>query len=97
MAIRKLGMMRYQLVVRLTSGDVGGRVVIRWRRPAPGASTGDCGANDANDQITDVLGVLEAADENTFQVRKGSGELVVIPRERALAGKVVPSAPPRGK
>ncbi|MGH3399321.1 MAG: hypothetical protein ACRDPO_32005, partial [Streptosporangiaceae bacterium] len=44
--------MRYALRVRLTAGDVGSRVVIRWRRPA----------GDAGEEITDVLGVLEAAD-----------------------------------
>ena len=45
--------------------------------------------------MTDVLGILEEADEHFFKVRRGrDGQLVVIPRERALAGKVVPPAPP---
>lgn len=78
--------MRYQLVVRLASGDVGSRVVIRWRRPAQ---------DPRKDEVTDVLGTLEAADEEAFRVRKASGELVVVPRDRALAGKVIPPAPPR--
>lgn len=77
--------MRYRLEVRLAAGDVGRRVVIRWRRPA---------GNDG-DETADVLGVLEAADTVSFSVRKASGELVTIPRDRALAGKTVPAVPQR--
>ncbi len=76
--------MRYRLEVRLTPADVGRRVVIRWRRPSPGNG----------EQITDVLGILEEHDADSFTVRKSDGQLVVIPRARALAGKVVPPAPP---
>lgn len=76
--------MRYRLEVRLSGADVESRVVIRWRRPA-----GD------GDEIADVLGVLAAADAASFSVRKASGELVIIPRDRALAGKTVPAAPRR--
>jgi hypothetical protein len=72
---------RYRLEVSLGAGDVGSRVVIRWRRPS-----GD----------GDVLGVLEGADAVSFTVRKSSGEAVTIPRDRALAGKTVPPAPARG-
>ena len=78
--------MAYSFAVRLTGADAGSRVVIRWRRPAAGGG----------DEVADVLGILEAADVGTFTVRKASGELVTIPRERALAGKTVPSAP-RGR
>jgi len=73
---------RYRMEVRLSAVDVGSRVVIRWRRPA-----GD------DDEIADVLGVLAAADAASFTVHKASGELVTIPRDRALAGKTVPAAP----
>jgi len=59
---------------------VGRRVVIRWRRPAAGGG----------DEVADVVGPLEAADERSFSVRNRRGELVVVPRERALAGKVIP-------
>lgn len=76
--------MRYRLEVRLTASDVGKRVVLRWRRPAQGG-----------DEVADVLGILEAAGRASFTVRKTSGEVVVIPRERALAGKTVPPAPAR--
>jgi hypothetical protein len=75
---------RYRLEVRLSTADLGSRVVIRWRRPA-----GD------RDEIADVVGVLAAADTVSFTVRKTSGEMVTIPRDRALAGKTVPPAPPR--
>jgi hypothetical protein len=76
---------RFRLEVRLTAADIGSRVVIRWRRPAA----------DGGDQVTDVLGTLEAADDASFQVRRESGELVSIPRDRALAGKTVPPKPGR--
>lgn len=76
--------MRYRLEVRLSAVDVGSRVVIRWRRPAMDG-----------DEIADVLGILAAADDASFTVRKASGELVTIPRDRALAGKTVPAAPRR--
>jgi hypothetical protein len=78
--------MRYRLEVRLTAANVGERVVIRWRPPGPADSR----------QMSDVLGILEEADEEFFKVRRSrDGQLVVIPRTRALAGKVVPPAPPR--
>jgi len=76
---------RYRLEVRLAAGDVGSRVVIRWRRPA--------GKN--GDETADVLGVLETADADSFRVRKASGEVVTIPRNRVLAGKTVPAVPRR--
>jgi hypothetical protein len=75
--------MRYRMVVRITPADVGKRVVIRWRRPGPGDG----------EQITDVLGILEEADALSFTVRTRDGKLVVIPAERALAGKLVPPPP----
>ena len=57
----------------------------RWR-PGPEGST----------QMTDVLGILEQADDQSFTVRRTrDGQLVVIPRTRALAGKVIPPAPPQ--
>jgi N-acetylglutamate synthase len=77
--------MRYRLEVRLTAADVGQRVVIRWRRPGP----------DASEQVADVLGVLEQFDPGFFAVRTRDEHLIVIPRDRALAGKVVPPRPGR--
>jgi N-acetylglutamate synthase len=71
---------RYRYEVRIGPDDVGKRVVVRWRRPAPGGG----------DEVADVVGPLEAADERGFAVRNRRGELVAIPRERALAAKVVP-------
>ena len=76
--------MWYRLEVRLTSADVGKRVMIRWR-PGPADSK----------QMTDVLGILEQADAGSFAVRTRDGKLVVIPAGRALAGKVVPPPPAR--
>ena len=78
--------MRYRLVVRVTAADVGQRVTIRWRPPEL----------DGSQLMTDVLGTLEEADDQVFKVRRGrDGQLIVIPRERAVAGKVVPPPPAR--
>ena len=77
--------MRYRLELRLTPADVGQRVVIRWQPPSL----------DASDQMTDVLGILEEADAESFAVRTRDGTLIVIPRTSALAGKVISPAPPR--
>jgi hypothetical protein len=78
--------MRYRLAVHLTAADLGQRVVIRWRAPQA----------DGGTVTADVVGTLEKADDEAFAVRRTrDGELVVIPRARALAGKVVPPAPPR--
>lgn len=77
------GVQRFRLEVRLTEEDVGERAVIRWRRPAGGG----------REEIADVLGVLEAADGNSLRIRKATGELVTIPRDRALAGKTIPPSP----
>src|ERR687895_1797554 len=57
--------MRYRYVVRIGPEDVGQRVVVRWRRPAPGG-----------DEVADVVGPLEAADDPRFAVRNRPGELV---------------------
>ncbi len=37
-----------------------------------------------------MVGPLEAADDHGFAVRNRRGELVEIPRDRALAAKVIP-------
>ena len=76
--------MRYRLEVRLTSADVGKRVVIRWR-PGPADSK----------PLADVLGILELADARSFTIRTSDGKLVVIPAGHAVAGKLVPPLPAR--
>lgn len=76
---------RFRLEVRLTESDIGERAVIRWRRPAA----------DGREDIADVLGMLEAADSSSLKIRTASGELVTIPRDRALAGKTIPPPPNR--
>lgn len=100
--------MRYRLEVRVTAADVGRRVIVRWRRPAAagtgtaypdaagtGTASTDTASADVRDEVADVLGILEAADDTAFTVRKASGELVVIPLDRALAAKTIPPARPR--
>jgi hypothetical protein len=77
---------RYRYAMRLGPDDVGSRVVIRWRRPTP---------PDGPDEVADVLGILESAGPDAFVVRKSSGEVVTVPRDRALAGKPIPPTPSR--
>jgi N-acetylglutamate synthase len=77
--------MHYRLEVRLGPADIGRRVVIRWRRPAAGKA----------DEVADVLGILEAADDEAFTVRTASGDSVTIPAGRVLAGKTVQPTPSR--
>jgi hypothetical protein len=79
--------MPFRLELRLTPADIGQRVVIRWRRPAPGDG----------EVVADVLGILEEADTGSFAVRTRDGKLVVVPASLALAGKVVPPPPARGR
>ena len=80
--------------VRLMPQDVGSRVVVRWRRPVatgPGEAAGLGEASGPGEEVADVLGILEAADDVSFVVRKASGDVVTIPRERALAAKTIPA------
>jgi hypothetical protein len=80
-----LGGMFFRLEVRVTAADIGKRVTIRWRPPEL----------DGSRLMTDVVGILEDADDQFFKVRRGrDGQLIVISRDRALAGKVLPPAPP---
>src|SRR6266508_4402088 len=67
--------MRYRYVVRIGPEDIGRRVVVRWHRPAASGS--------GEDEVADVVGPLEACDENGFAVRNRRGELVLIPRSRS--------------
>ena len=71
--------MRYRYVVRIGPQDVGQRVVVRWRRPAAGGG----------DEVADVVGPWKPPTWR-FAVRNRRGELVEIPRDRALAAKVIP-------
>ena len=87
--------MRYRMEVRLTAADVGRRVVVRWRRPAVTDAGPVAAAGSVSDEVADVLGILEAADGTSLQVRRESGELVSVPLDRALAAKTVPPKPVR--
>jgi hypothetical protein len=70
-----------RLIVTVTPADVGRRVSLRRRLP-----TG---------QYSDVIGVLESWSGGMLIVRRRTGELVEVPEEIVVAGKVVPPAPPR--
>lgn len=69
-----------RLVVTVTAADVGRRVSLRRRLP-----TGE---------YSDVVGVLESWSGGVLQVRRRNGELVEVPRDIVVAGKVVPDQPP---
>lgn len=70
-----------RLVMSVSEADVGRRVSLRRRLP-----TG---------QLSDVIGVLESWEDGVLTVRRRNGELVEVPRDIIVAGKVVPPAPPR--
>ena len=72
--------MRYRYVVHIGPQDVGQRVVVRWRRPAPGGG----------DEVADVVGPLEAADDQEFAVRNRRDETSKILSATGLVKKVVP-------
>ena len=57
---------------------------LSWPGSPPAAS------GSGEDEVADVVGPLEACDDNGFAVRNRRGELVLIPRERAMAAKVIP-------
>ena len=75
------GRFAVRLVVSVTPADVGQRVSLRRRLP-----TGE---------YSDVVGVLESWTGDVLTVRRRTDELVEIPREIIVAGKVVPPRPPR--
>ena len=69
-----------RLVVSIGVADVGQRVSLRRLLP-----TGE---------YSDVVGVLESWSGKTLTVRRRDGELVEIPEDIVVAGKVVPRQPP---
>ena len=69
-----------RLVVSITPADTGQRVSLRRRLP-----TGE---------YSDVVGVLESWSGQRLLVRRRTGELVEVPEETVVAGKVVPPQPP---
>jgi hypothetical protein len=62
---------------------IGQRVVVRRALPGEVGPSG-------GPALTDVVGVLEAWDDNSLSVRRESGEVVVIPLADVTAGKQVP-------
>ncbi|WP_119727400.1 putative acetyltransferase [Thermomonospora amylolytica] len=69
-----------RLVVSVSEADVGRRVSLRRRLPSG--------------QYSDVVGVLESWENGVLTVRRRTGELVEVPRDIVVAGKVVPPPPP---
>lgn len=72
--------MRYVYANRVSCEDVGKRVSVRYRT--------------SDGRATDVVGILEACDEETFGIRKRSDGPVVVARGTMLAAKVVDTPSP---
>ena len=72
--------MRFVYEVNVGCEDLGRRVTVRYRLRSTG--------------LSDVLGILETCDEETFGVRDRTGTLRTIERADVVAAKVVeaPSA-----
>lgn len=70
--------MRYRLRVAVGLDDVGRRVTIRSRLP--------------DGKFSDVVGVLEACDAETFTVRDRRGVQHELPRIDVVAARVVREA-----
>ena len=70
-----------RLALRLDTGDVGQRVVVRHRLP--------------DGRLTDVLGVLERWDDEAAVVRSRTGDETFVARADLVAGKRIPPAPVR--
>jgi hypothetical protein len=67
-------------LVSITPADAGQRISLRRRLP-----TGE---------YSDVVGVLESWSGRLLRVRRRHGEVVEVPEDIVVAGKVVPPAPP---
>ena len=73
-----------RLVVRLSPGDVGARVTVRYRLPEGESAS-----------LSDVVGVLAAwGDDDVLHVERRDGTAVVVARADVVAAKVVPQPPP---
>jgi hypothetical protein len=69
---------RFAYEVAVDCDDVGRRVTVRVRL--------------ADGVLSDVLGILEACDEEVFEIRRREGELRRVARADVVAAKVVPDA-----
>ena len=75
-------------LITLHRGLIGHRVVVRRVVPSErGASGGPA--------LTDVIGTLEAWDDDTLAVRRADGDVVTIALADVVAGKPVPPPPAR--
>ena len=72
--------------VRITPDDVGRRVSVRVRlpAPAPGGPT-----------MTDTLGILRAWSDGVLEVERRDGQRVRLQEAALVAARVVPPPPPR--
>ena len=71
----------------LSAADVGRRVVVRRRLPGERGPSG-------GPALTDVIGVLEAWEEDYAVVRRKDDTTVRIALAEIVAGKTVPPPPP---
>ena len=71
----------------LSAADVGRRVVVRRRLPGERGPSG-------GPALTDVIGVLEAWEDDYVVVRRKDDTTVRIALAEIVAGKTVPPPPP---
>ncbi|MBI4728110.1 MAG: hypothetical protein HY775_01200 [Acidobacteria bacterium] len=71
--------MRYRFAREVGCEHTGRRVTLRYA--------------DAESRPAEAVGVLEACDDDSFSVRDRRGRLVVVPRDKVIASRLV--APPR--
>jgi N-acetylglutamate synthase len=69
--------------MQLHRGLIGQRVVVRRALPGEVGPSG-------GPALTDVIGVLEAWEDDSLSVRRESGEVVIIPLADVAAGKQIP-------
>ncbi len=64
---------------RIGEEHIGQRVSLQWR--------------DTDGEPTETLGYLRAVTEEVLEVERRDGDRAQVPRDRILAGRVVPTAP----
>lgn len=74
---------RYTITVG--AADVGRRVSVRWRIPAPAGEP----------SVTDAVGTLEAWTDTEVRIRRRDGSMARVARADVLAAKTLPPSPPR--
>lgn len=84
--------MKARYVVRITPADVGRRVSVRSRLPAPSGPDPEVGHSPTT---TDTLGYLRVWREGILEIERRDGTVRRIAEDDLLAARVVPPPPAR--